>query len=186
MASVRNESDTLPQTASNTVLFEMMMHYKRRMERAEEECEHQRKRARIIEEVWEEEIAERERVLDGMRLEMRQLVRANVRGAEMVVRKHDAGMRLMSASEDLFSAIEVADQLCPPGERWVIDYIAMHKRCIQQRSNMAFELLISEPGTGPVMEEMTDEEIELMAHEVYHHNEDTTEEETDSEEEVEL
>lgn len=187
MASVRNESDPVPQTASNTVLFEMMMHYKRRMERAEEECEHQKKRARIIEEVWEEEIADRERQLDNLRIEMRQLVRANVRGAEMVVRKHDAGMRLMTAIEDMFNAVDVADQLAPPAERWVIDYVAMHKRSIQQRSNMAFDLLISEAGEGPLMDEaFIDEGIDLVAREVLAHTGDTTEEETDSEEEIEI
>lgn len=186
MPSVRNQSDTQPQTASNTVLFEMMMHYKRRMEFAESECEHQKKRARIIEEVWEEEIQERERTLDMMRIEMRQLVAANVRGAEMVVRKHDAGIRLMTAIEDMFNAVDVADQLAPPAERWVIDYVAMHKRAIQQRSNMAFDLLISEPGVGPVVDDNFIGELDLVAREVLDRTGDTTEEETDSEEEIEV
>jgi len=186
MPSVRNQSDAQPQTASNTVLFEMMMHYKRRMEFAESECEHQKKRARIIEEVWEEEIQERERQLDAMRLEMRQLVAANVRGAEMVVRKHDAGMRLMTAIEDMYSAVDVADQLAPPAERWVIDYVAMHKQAIQQRTNLAFDLLISEPGMGPVVDDEFVDGLDLVAREVLDRSGDTTEEETDSEEEIEV
>jgi len=184
MANVRNQYDPQPQTASNTVLFEMMMHYKRRMEMAEAECEHQKKRARIIEEVWEEEIAERERQLELAHIENRQLVRANVRGAEMVVRKHTAAMRLMAAAEDLFNAVDVADRLAPPAERWVIDYVAMHKQAVQQRANLAFDLLIQEPGTD---EDRIEAAVaDLVAHEALEHTGDTTEEETDSEEEIEV
>jgi len=184
MASVRNEFDPLPQSASNTVLFEMMMHYKRRMERAEAECEHQRKRARIMEEVWEEEIAERERQIELAHIENRQLVRANVRGAEMVVRKHTAGMRMMQATEDLFNAIDVADRLAPPAERWVIDYVAMHKQSIQQRVNVAFDLMIQEPEDADARIEAAVND--LVAREELEHTGDTTEEETDSEYEVEI
>lgn len=183
MPSVRNQDDAVPQTASNTVLFEMMMHYKRRAERAESECEHQKKRARIMEEVWEEEIAERENQLEIARMENVQLVRANVRGAEMVIRKHNAGIQLMNAAGDLFNAVDVADQLAPPAERWVIDYVAMHKRACEQRANVAFELMIQEPGmeVHPL-----DGMMNLQAEEQLDPTGDTTEEETDSEEEVEI
>lgn len=184
MANVSNKYDPPAQTASNTVLFEMMMHYKRRMEFAEEYGAHQRKRAKMIEEVWGEEIQERERQLDVMRLEMRQLMAANRRGAEMVVRKHTAAMRLMTAAEDLFNAIDVADRLAPPAERWVIDYVAMHKQAVQQRANVAFDLLIQEPGTD---EDRIEAAVaDLVANEELEHTGDTTEEETDSEEEVEV
>lgn len=157
------------------------MHYKRRAERAESECEHQKKRARIMEEVWEEEIAAREQQLEIANMENAQLVRANVRGAEMVIRKHNAAMQLMSAAEDLFNAVDVADQLAPAAERWVIDYVAMHKQAAQQRANVAFEIMIQEPGVEvhPLQEGMN-----LRAEEQLEG--DTTEEETDSEEEVEI
>jgi len=184
MASVRNQYDPAPQTASNTVLFEMMMHYKRRAERAESECEHQRKRARIMEEVWEEEIDAREQQLEIANMENVQLVRANVRGAEMVLRKHNAAMQLMSAAEDLFNAVDVADQLAPAAERWVIDYVAMHKQAAQQRANVAFEIMIQEPGVEVEVHPMR--VMNLQAEEELEPTGDTTEEETDSEYEVEI
>jgi len=68
----------------------------------------------------------------------------------------------------------------------VIDYVAMHKRAIQQRTNLAFDLLISEPGMGPVVDDEFVDGLDLVAREVLDRSGNTTEEETDSEEEVEV
>jgi len=49
MPSARNQNDTLPQEASNTALFSMMLHYKREAEAAQLETERATKRVRTME-----------------------------------------------------------------------------------------------------------------------------------------
>ena len=171
MASVRDIDAPLPQESSNTVIFEMMMHYKRRMEVAETTTAHLKKRAKIMEEVWEEEIQARDERLDVEIIRNRQLMAANQRGAAMCVRKHAAGMRLINCLDELFTSIDVATS--PEmniGGEYAIEYVTMHRDSVSARATMAFEMLIQEHA-----------EDELDSDEVIDLTGETTEEEDETE-----
>jgi len=173
MANVRNQSDPLPQTASNTVLFEMMMHYKRRMEVAESETERAKKRVKVMEQVHWETVSQQQATIQAQNAANDMLRRANIRGAQIIMRKHEAGMRLMTCMDDIFNDIDLSYGAKAIEDRRGSDEYLMHmKERAVQRAGTAFELLIHEFDELEAIEE-----IDLS---------ETTEEETDTEDEVEI
>ncbi|AXH77500.1 MAG: hypothetical protein [Cressdnaviricota sp.] len=113
MPSVRNVTDAPSPDSSNVVLFEMMMHYKQEAEhlakRLEEEEQQKREymEARLIEARRANQLEEE---LDDAIYEIRAYEVANRRGAEIITRKHEAGMRMLEAFDDLMGYIVVTEQ----------------------------------------------------------------------------
>jgi len=160
-------------TSSNVVLLEMMMHYKRRMEVAEDDSERSKKRMKVMEQVHWETVSQQQETIQTQNAANDMLRRANIRGASMVVRKHEAGMRLMTCLDDLFNDIDLSYGAKDPAEIRATDEYLMHmKQRVMSRAETAFMLLVQEHN-----ELETDEEIDLTG--------ESTEEESE-EEEVEI
>jgi len=164
MASVRNEADPLPPTESNVVLYQMMMHYKRSMEVAEDREQHYKKRMKIEEELYQEEI-------DVYRQGNQRLTHQLQRTQLQLVNKHEAGMRLVHCLDNVFNAVELAveTELGGPGNLGVT-YIETIKDMEHERATTAFELLVGEYRENPLV--INGEMIDLV----------TTEEEDSDEE----
>jgi len=156
MANARNQSDPLPQDSSNVVIFQMMMHYKRRMEIAEDEAEHYKKRSKIMEEIWEDEINTAHDRLDIEIRRNRQIMQTNQRGAFMTIRKHAAGMRLINCLDEIFTAVDTAGEAGESED--ALQYIYRVREGVQARAGIAFEMLIAEHRDDELE---TDEEIDL-------------------------
>ncbi|AXH75573.1 MAG: hypothetical protein [Cressdnaviricota sp.] len=113
MASVRNVDEAPSPDSSNTVLFEMMMFYKKQAELAEKERAAAQNKYDTLEEEYNTlrnyasdlQGEHHDRLLDLHAYEV-----ANRRGSEIIVRKHEAGLRMMAAFDGLMGAIEVTNQ----------------------------------------------------------------------------
>lgn len=111
MPSVRNVADAPSPDSSNTVLFEMMMHYKQEAEHLAIKLEAERrekeewKEARLIEARRANQI---EAELDDAIHEIHAYEVANRRGSEIIVRKHEAGMLMLDTFDTLMGSITVA------------------------------------------------------------------------------
>jgi len=71
----------LPQTASNTAIFEMMMYFKAQLEYTQAEKE-----------VMQTQLAHQQSQIHQLLVDNRQLTSANRRGANLVQMKHEAGI----------------------------------------------------------------------------------------------
>lgn len=139
MASVRNSLDPPPQTASNTVIFEMMMHYKRKSEIAEESSRSAHKKLKHARDA----IGSLQHELQEQVATNREFARANRRGADIIHRKHQAGMRLVGCLDDLFGAIDlVQDTSLGDDHALGIEFITMHKQAIHGRAETALMLFV--------------------------------------------
>lgn len=161
---------TPTQENSNTVLFEMMMYYKRKMELAEETAAQDRKRLKkataVAREAQDQVHALTMQVRDLDR-EIREYARANERGARMITRKHNAGLGLVGCMNQLIEVIDtVEDTAVNYNGMLGVEYISMHKRAIVGRA-------------AGFLERFTDDldDLELEADEVI----DLTGEETEEE-----
>jgi len=113
MASVRNIDEAPSPDSSNTVLFEMMMFYKQQAELAEKERAQAEARYEGLEVEYNElrnytsdlQGEHHDRLLDLHAFEI-----ANRRGAEIITRKHEAGMLMLDAFDSLVGAILLARQ----------------------------------------------------------------------------
>jgi len=162
MPSVQPALAAPEQSNSNTVLFEMMMHYKRRAEIAEEATEHARKRLKKSMAAT----ADAQHELHEQVAHNRQYVLANERGARMIVRKHEAGLGLAACLDNLFECVDVVNETAANYNNMLgIEYIAMHKDAIFQRAQVFLEQFTDD----------TDEDLE--ADETIDLTGDTTEEE---------
>jgi len=111
MASVRNSDEAPSPDSSNTVLFEMMMFYKKQAELAEAERAAAATRFEALDAEYNElrnytsdlQGEHHDRLLDLHAYEV-----ANRRGSEIITRKHEAGMRMLDAFDGLVGAILVA------------------------------------------------------------------------------
>lgn len=150
MASVRNMSDPEPPTSNNIVLYQMMMHYKRRMEIAEDREQHYKKRMKIEEELYTEEI-------QVYRQGNERLINQLQRTQFLAIRKHDAGMRLVNCLDDMFSAVELArdTDLGGPGNL-AVEYIDTIKEQMHSKATVAFELLVGDHDEEEVDEGIID------------------------------
>lgn len=138
MASVRDEAAPLPPTESNVVLYQMMMHYKRRMEVAEEREDHYKKRMKVEEELYQEEI-------DVWRQSNRRFSDQLYRTQLQLINKHDAGMKLAACLDNMFEAVDLAYDTDLGGKNnLAVAYLDTIKDQEQGRAATAFELLISE------------------------------------------
>jgi len=176
MPSVQPALGAPPQTASNTVLFEMMMFYKRKMEIAEETAEQDRKRLKASLEVrnrLQDEVHATRHALGTAELEIQEYEQANQRCAEVIVNKHQGGLRLMNAFDELVGAIEVAAQFHRlRGEAHSdVLYIKDKMDTAVERATTAIEMF--NQGT-PISEALMNE---LQAEEVIDLTEEDTEEE---------
>lgn len=111
MPSVRNVTDAPSPDSSNVVLFEMMMHYKqeaehlaKKLEASEEKAEAWKESTRVAAAGWDRCELHRDELLD----EVHAYEIANRRGAEIIMRKHEAGMRMLDTFDTLMGAISVA------------------------------------------------------------------------------
>lgn len=111
MPSVRNVTDAPSPDSSNVVLFEMMMHYKQEAEHLAIKEEEQR----LAKEAYNralrralDRMQQLEVELDDSIHEIRAYEVANRRGAEIIMRKHEAGMRMLDTFDTLMGAISVA------------------------------------------------------------------------------
>jgi len=156
------------QDASNTVLFEMMMFYKRKMEIAEETAAQDRKRLKI-----EQAAAHDARdSLEAAHINIRILEDANRRGSAIIMRKHHAGMLMADAFEGLLSCIEIAKN----GDRGKQANNSDVKYIVERAEEQAviFDVAVSQFTTGWLA---PDDEVELQTEEVI----DLTGEETEEE-----
>lgn len=146
MASVRNQSEPVAQTESNVVLFQMMMHYKRRMEDAEESAKKVVKKMRTNETAYLRTLELMEHDSREADNRIRFLVAANVQGANALIRKHEAGMRLIHCLDDVFNAVELVDETQLAGENNLgLRYINSEKKVVGQRARVAIDLLMRDP-----------------------------------------
>lgn len=111
MPSVRNVTDAPSPDSSNVVLFEMMMSYKQEAEHLAKRLEEmERAKDLAMEHAREQQLRaiQLEDELDDSIHEIRAYEVANRRGAEIIMRKHEAGMRMLDTFDTLMGAISVA------------------------------------------------------------------------------
>lgn len=173
MASVRNVNDPLPQATDNVVLFEMMMHYKRRLDIAEASLEQAKKRAKKQRDIYEDALGGLQHQLHEQIETNREFARANEQGARMIVRKHQAGMRLVGCLDDLFESIDIVNDTGLGDDKALgMEYISMHAAAIKSRAETALELF-----TWDREDPEDDDESMLAADEIIDLTGETTEEE---------
>lgn len=111
MPSVRNVDASPSPDSSNTVLFEMMMHYKQEAEHLAARLEAEERRANNIEWTLRRQIERSDQLeaeLDDAVREIQAYEIANRRGSEIIVRKHEAGMLMLDTFDTLMGSITVA------------------------------------------------------------------------------
>lgn len=129
---------TPTQENSNTVLFEMMMFYKRKMEIAEDTAAQDRKRLKQAMHIAHEARGRLQDTIIQLRAAEREIgeyARANERGARMIMRKHNAGMGIVACMNNLVECIDtVEDTAVNYNNMLGVEYISMHKRAIVGRA----------------------------------------------------
>jgi len=78
----------MDQTNNNTVLFEMMLHYKTQLEHLQHEKE-----------IMQSTLASQQHQMHQLIIDNRQLAAANARGANLVQMKHEAGIMFGQCSD---------------------------------------------------------------------------------------
>ena len=164
---------TPTQASSNTVLFEMMLHYKTCMEQAEAKIEEEKK-----EKVkWFKRASHYRRETEHLRGEMHDMLEvARMMGRDArrkaAIQHHRDHLidQLTTNIDDLFDAIDLVVDTNLEHSLGV-DYIAMHKNAIRQRIICAAETCNQRVALWNVSDE------ELAADEVIDLSGDTTEEE---------
>jgi len=153
MASVRNESDPVPQTASNSLIFQMMLHYKQQLEAAQAERE-------ILTNV----LATQQSQIHQLVVDNRQLTTANQRGANLVNMKHEAGIMFGQCTDrvaELFGTMrrEIPEVMAfhPEMERIILRADFAH----HMLHGINFVDLTADDELTEEEEEMSDEEVEL-------------------------
>lgn len=144
------------QTASNTVLFEMMMHYKRKMEDEQEISRIAMKKLKRAHDAVDEMafvVADRDQ-------QIRQLTMANMRGAALVMQKHEAGMRIVTHLQDLYDNIDLVYETELGGAHLGMNYIYNERVRSEQRAGNALQLFLAEPQLEIEEIDLTGEETE--------------------------
>jgi len=143
MASVRDIDSPLPQTASNTALFEMMMHYKQVADDAS---------AKLLKARFE---------LEEVKVINTEYVEANARGAILVTQKLEAGVMLLACVDRL-------GQLCGDMRRSGvnIEEYAPEIEHVLLRADIGAHMLYDVPmGDLQAHEELDQEVIDLTGEE---------------------
>lgn len=176
---------TPTQASSNTVLFEMMMHYKTSMENAEKrEKEQKLKDSKRVHAARMQYLTARDEAarLQAENHEMIQVARMMGRSMrrKTAIQHHRDHLidQLTTNIDDLFDAIDLVVDTNLEHSLGV-DYISMHKNAIRQRIVCAAETCNQRVAVWNVSDE------ELAADEVIDLAGDTTEEDEESEEETE-
>lgn len=139
------------QSASNTVLFEMMQFYKRAAEGHAEEANELRKRMRIEADLHADEMAIQQQRFHHQVMINHHFAQVNLRATETAHRKHQAGLRMAHCLDDLFTAIELVEETRLGNDGALgIEYISMHKTRIQQRADTALQMFLHEPEMSEV------------------------------------
>jgi len=156
---------TPSQDASNTVLFEMMLHYKRRMEIAEESSAQDRKRARLAADAArnaQDALHARSMQLADARHEIEEYRRANQQGADIIVAKHQGGLRVIDAMEGLLAHIKVTYEFNPENESVVYIHDQAARAAERARSGVEmFNHIIATPEHDDADSLTADEIIDL-------------------------
>lgn len=163
MASARNQHDPLPQTASNTALFHMMLHYKTEADALKRENQNQRDR-----------LALQQHELHVAIQANRQLGEANARGAQLVMQKHEAGVMLLEYLDRMAALLgtmrrEIPDHAMEPYvpeiERILLrgDFAAhvLHGMAVFPPDDEVIDLTGEETETDEELMEETEDEVEL-------------------------
>jgi len=173
----KNEAPSLEE-ANPVVLFQMMNFYKRRMELAEAECESARKRMRTMRESHAEQMAHQQHLLHEQIAANREFAIANRRGAEMIITKHHAGMRIVHCLDELLSAVDLVRDTFTSDYQLGLEYINGEAHRVRGRAETALELFTR------AGDERADEEIDLTVYdEIIDLTGDTTEDEREEEDE---
>lgn len=177
-------SKTEAPEASPTVLFHMMNYYKRRMEVAEKACEDMRKRMRVQYEEYRNEVGDLQQQLHDAATTNHEFAQVNLRGAETIVRKHNAGLRLAHCFDELSAAIELVEETHIGDEAMGLRYITMKKDEIMQRANTAVQLLVHQDPESELerWENEIADNLIIMGNQVIDLTEDTEEEELSGDE----
>lgn len=133
---------TPDQTASNVVIFEMMNFYKRRSETLEKENEALKKKMKLDYQEHRNEMADVQQRLHDQVIINYHFAHVNEKNAELIYRKHQAGIRLAHCFEELASAIELVEETnIDEDKTMALRYIGMKKNEICQRADIAVEML---------------------------------------------
>lgn len=139
-----NNTNTPAPDASNTVLFSMMNFYKRRMESLEQQNASLKKKLRTQYEEHRNEMGDLQQQLHDQVQVNHHFAQVNLRGAETIIRKHNAGIRLAHCFDELSAAIELVEDTHIGDEAMGLRYINMKKNEIMQRADVAVRLLARE------------------------------------------
>jgi len=159
---------TPTQENSNTVLFEMMMYYKRKMEIAEETAERDRKRLKLATAA----AREAQDQLHEARVNIRILEDANRRGSAIIMQKNHAGMLMADAFDGVMGTIAMAVQGDSLNRRNNVDVKFINEQA--QTHQVIFDVAMTRFTTGWLA---PDDDVQLETDEVI----DLTEEETEEE-----
>lgn len=130
------------QTNSNTVIFEMMNFYKRKLEESEKENEELTKKIKTMQAEHLHDIHALETQLDRQVHTNFIFAQTNMQQAETVMRKHQAGVRLARCFDEMAAAIELVEETHVGDEAMALRYIYMKKEEVMQRANVALHMLI--------------------------------------------
>lgn len=176
--------------ASPAVLFHMMNYYKRRAEALEMDNIALKKRMRTQYEEFRNEMGDLQQQLHDAAQTNHELAQVNLRGAETIVRKHNAGLRLAHCFDELSAAIELVEDTHVGDEAMGLRYISMKKNEIMGRADSAVQMLANHE-IRQVESELERWENEVadnllvMQHGIIDLTADTDDEETETEEEEE-
>lgn len=132
--------------SSNVILFHMMNFYKRRAEALEEENNRLNKKLKQQYEDHRNEMGDLQQQLHDQVQINHHFAQVNLRGAELVTRKHQAAMRLAHCVDEIFNSIElVQDTVGAQPDALGIQYLVMKKNEVQQRADVAIQLLVRTP-----------------------------------------
>lgn len=180
-----NKQPTTPaQDASNTVLFSMMNFYKRRMESLEQQNATLKKKLRTQYEEHRNEMGDLQQQLHDQVQINHHFAQVNLRGAETIIRKHNAAIRLAHCYDEMCAAIELVEDTHLGDEAMGLRYISMKKTEITQRADVAVRLLVREEPEDELTRwenEIADNML-VIEREIIDLTEDTEEEELSDEE----
>lgn len=183
-----------PDQASPVVLFHMMNFYKRKAEQLELQLKEERAAKKQQYEDLRNEIGDVQQQLHDRIVENAELGVINLRGAQTIVRKHQAGVRMLHVIDDFAAAIELVEETTIGQSMDMgLHYIVMKKNEIMQRAQVAMDIFLHgqpevneleewENGFDTIGDNLVDRSIIDLTGEETEEDEDSGEEtETDNE-----
>jgi len=142
---------------SNVVVFQMMLHYKRQLECEQDINAIAMKKLKTAHDM----IASLQHEQHELIQDNRQLVRANERGSAVIIRKHQAGMRMAACLDEMFETIDVVvDTGLGDDGALGMEYISAHRDAIGQRARVALDMFVEvhQPEEDSETEEDTEQQ----------------------------